>query len=68
MIWMLEKLSDVVDNEDVKNKNLNTLETKVKNKILDATTLIYINKYDIDKQNLEMKIGDVDKKYKIQVV
>ena len=65
---MLEKLSDVVDNEDVKNKNLNTLETKVKKKILDATTLIYINKYDIDKQNLEMKIGDVDKKYKIQVV
>ena len=68
MIWMLEKLSDVVDNEDAKNKNLNTLETKVKKKILDATTLIYINKYDIDKQNLEMKIGDVDKKYKIQVV
>ena len=65
---MLEKLSDVIDNAAVKNRNFNTLETKVNNKILDTTTLIYINTYNIDKQNLEMKIGDVDKKYQIQVV
>ena len=65
---MLEKLSDAVDNAAVKNRNFNTLETKVNNKILDTTTLIYINTYNIDKQNLETKIGDVDKKYQIQVV
>ena len=31
-------------------------------KIPDATTVIYINQYNIDKQNLEKKIGDVDTK------
>ena len=61
----LKKLSDVVDNEVVKNAKFNTLETKVNNlekKIPDATTLIHINQYNTDKQNLEKKIGDVDKK------
>ena len=60
----LKKLSDV-DNEDVKITKFNTLETKVnslKKKILDATTLIHINQYSTDKQNLEKKIGYVDKK------
>ena len=36
-------------------------------KISDATTLIHINQYNTDKQNLEKKIGDIDKKYQIQV-
>ena len=31
-------------------------------KIPDATTIIHINQYNTDKQNLEKKIGDVDKK------
>ena len=67
----LKKLSNVVDNEVVKNTTFKTLEAKVNNlekKIPDATTLIHINQYNIDKQNLEKKIGDVDKKYQIQVV
>ena len=58
-------LSDVVANEVVKNTNFNTLKTKVnslKKKISDATTLIQINQYNTDKQNLEEKIGDIDKK------
>ena len=61
----LKKFSDVVDNEVVKNTKFNTLKTKVnnlENKIPDATTLIHINQYKTDKQNLEKKIGDVDKK------
>ena len=42
----LKKLSDVVDNEVVKNKKFNTLKTNVNNlekQIPDATTLIHIN-------------------------
>ena len=68
----LKKLSDVVDNEVVKNTKFNTLKTKVNSlekKISDAATLNHINQYKTDKQNLEKKIGDVDKKkYQIQVV
>ena len=54
----LKKLSDVVDTEVVKNTIFNTLKTKVNNldnKIPDATTLIQINQYNADKQNLEEK-------------
>ena len=36
-------------------------------KISDATTRIHINQYNTDKQNLEKKIADVDKKYQIQL-
>ena len=42
----LEKLSDVVNNEVVKNTKFNTPKTKVNHlekKIPDATTLIYID-------------------------
>ena len=56
----MKKSSDVVDDEVVKNTKYNTLKTKVNSlekKIPDATTLIHI-----DKQNLEKRIGDVDKK------
>ena len=58
-----KKLSDVVNNEVVKNTKFNTLKTKVENletKIPHATTLIHINQYNTDKKNLEKKIGDVD--------
>ena len=61
----MNKLSDIVDNEVVKNTKFNTLKTKVNNlekKISDATTLIHINQYNTDKQSLEKKIEDVDKK------
>ena len=54
----LKKLSDVVDNEVVKNTKFNILQTKVNNlekKIPDATTLIHINQYNTDKQNIEKK-------------
>ena len=49
-------LVDLVDNEVVKNTKFNTLKTKVNSldkKISDATTLIHINQYSTDKQNLE---------------
>ena len=52
----LKKLSDIVDNEVVKNKNFNTFQTKLiklDKKIVDATTLIHINQYNTDKQKLE---------------
>ena len=61
----MKKLSDVVNNEVVKNTKFNTLKTKVNNlekKIPDATTLIHINQYNTDNQKVEKKIGDVDKK------
>ena len=54
----LKKLSDIVDNEVVKNTKLNTIKTKVNNlekKITDATTLIQINQYNTDKHNLQQK-------------
>ena len=61
----LKKLSDVVANEFVKNTKLNTLITKVNSlekTVPDATTLIHINQYNTDKQNLEKKIGEIDNK------
>ena len=66
----MEKLSDVVDNEVVKNTNFNTLKIKVNNldkKIPDATTLIHINQCNTDKQNLVKKNRDKKKK-QIRVV
>ena len=61
----LKQLSDMVGNEVVKNRGLNTLKTKIDNlekKIPDATTLTHINQYKTDKQNLEKEIENVDKK------
>ena len=46
-------------NEVVKNTKVSTLKTKVNKldkKIPDATTLIHINHYNKDKQNLEKKL------------
>ena len=71
----LKKLSDVVANEVVKNTKFNTLKTKVNSfekEVPDATTLIHINQYNTDKQNLEKKIEDIDKKlrtkYRVRLV
>ena len=49
----LKDLSDVVDNEVVRNINFTTLKTKVSNldkKIPDVTTLIHINQYNTCKK------------------
>ena len=64
----LKKLSDIVDNEVVKNSKFNTLKTKVNKldkKISDATTLVRINQCNTDKENLEKK--NVEKKYQASV-
>ena len=48
-----------MDNEVVKNRKSNTLGTKVNNlerRIPAAITLIHINQYNTDKQNLEKKL------------
>ena len=61
----LQKLSDVVDKEVVKNTKFNTLNTKLNNlekNIPDAPTLIQINQCNTDKQNLQKKNGDVENK------
>ena len=61
----LKILIDVVDNDVVKNTKCNTLQTKVNSlekKNSDTITLIHINQLNTDKQNLEKKIGGVDKK------
>ena len=55
----LKKFSDIVNKEIVKNKKNYTLKiilNSLEKKIPDATTLIYINKYNTDKQNLENKM------------
>ena len=61
----LKILNDVADNEVVKNTKFNKPKILVNNsekKIPDGATLIHINQYNTDKQNLEKKFGDVDKK------
>ena len=61
----MKKLSNVVNNDVVKNKKINTLKTKLNKldkKIPNATTLILIDQYNTVKQNLENRIGNVDKK------
>ena len=64
----LKKLSEALDIKVAKNTKLNTLKRKVsnlENKIPDETTLIHIYQYNTDKQILENKIGEIDKKYSI---
>ena len=54
----MHNLNNVADNEVVKNTKFNTQKTKVndlENKIPDASTLICLNQYNIDKQNLGKK-------------
>ena len=48
----MKKLSDVVDNELVKNTKFNKLKRKLnrlEKEILDATTLIHMKQYNTDK-------------------
>ena len=55
----LNKVSHAVDNEVVKNIKLITLKKKTNSsskKIPDATTLIHINQYKTDKQNVQKKL------------
>ena len=62
---VLKKLSDVVDKKVVKNIKFNTPDTKVNNlqkEIPVLTTIIRINQYNTDKQNLKKKIEYVHKK------
>ena len=64
----LKQISNIVDNDVVKITKFNALKTRVNNldkRVSDATTLIHINQYSTDKQNLEKKNRDVDKKYQI---
>ena len=54
----LKNVSDLLDNEVVKNIKFNTLKSKVNEidkKIPDATTFVKINQYNTDKQNFEEK-------------
>ena len=63
-------LIDVVYNEVIKNIKWNILKTRVnnlENKILEASTSIYKNQCNTDKENLARN-RDVDQKYQIQVV
>ena len=56
----MQRLSDVKDNELVKNKTFDSLKTKVNNlekNISDATTSVHINQCSIDKQSLEKKLA-----------
>ena len=62
---VFRKFSHVVDNEVVKDIIFNTIKTKrnsLEKEIPDATTLIHINQYKTDKQNVQKKIGEIDKK------
>ena len=61
----MKKISEVVEKQVVQNTKVNTIKTKVNDldkKILYATSLIHINQYNTDKQNLEKKFKDADKK------
>ena len=61
----LKNLSNVVSREVLEKTLYNKVNLKVNNsesRNVDASTLIQINQYNIDKQKLERKIGNVDKK------
>ena len=66
----LKILSDAVDNEVIENKKFNAKGNSkwFRKEIPDATTLIHINQYNTDKQNLEKEIEMLIKKYQMLVV
>ena len=66
----MKKLNDAVSKEVVKNTEFNTVKTKVNHLKINrvVTTFIHINQYNTDKENLEKKIGDVNKNYLTLVV
>ena len=58
----LKNVRDVVDDEVFKNTKFNTIKTKLNNlekKIPNGFTLIHINQYNTERQNLEGKNGGV---------
>ena len=58
----LKNVRDVVDDEVFKNTKFNTIKTKLNNlekKIPNGFTLIHINQYNTERQNLERKNGGV---------
>ena len=60
-----KKLNNIVTKELVKKTVYNKLNTKInylENKISDVSTLFQSNQYNVCKQNLEKKIGDVKNK------
>ena len=66
----LKKLSDVVDNEVVKNKKFNTLKTKANKldkKIPHATTLIHNDWYNAGKKIWRKKLEMLMKIYQMLV-
>ena len=61
----LKNLSNVVSREVLEKTLYNKVNLKVNNsesRNVDASTLIQINQYNIDKQKLERKNGNVNKK------
>ena len=74
MSWNLfcknsKKLNDLVSKVYVKKTVHSKLNMKVNGKkIIDVSALIQTNWYNTDNQNLEVKIGDIDKKYLALVV
>ena len=65
----LKELSDLVKKEVTKNAKFDMSNAKVndlENKINGATNLIHINQQNTDKQNLDQKIEDGDKKSRRQ--
>ena len=63
----MKKLSDAVDKQVVKKQCTKKTKNNFEHKIPATATLIHINQ-DTNKQNLEKRSEDVDKKHKIQVV
>ena len=64
-------MNDAGDNEVVKNTKFSTLKTKVNSlekENLDATSLMHIDQYNTDKQNLEKNLEMLIKKYQIRVI
>ena len=74
MSWNLfcknsKKLNDLVSKVYIKKTVHSKLNMKVNGKkIIDVSALIQTNWYNTDNQNLEVKIGDIDKKYQALVV
>ena len=74
MSWNLfcknsKKLNDLVSKVYIKKTVHSKLNMKVNGKkIIDVSALIQTNWCNTDNQNLEVKIGDIDKKYLALVV
>ena len=67
----MKKLSDVVNKQVMKNTKLYTLKPKENNlekKFPEANTLIHINQYQTDKQNLKKKLKMLKKTNTIGLV